>query len=113
MKVTGIKAIKIPKASPLRRIKNFYSSGLLRLKTLVKDVFEKRESKYIIFDGKKMKERDLPNYVTGPSDLKGVTWGTIKFYPEDEAIMNKMDSYRERMDYGSKLIKENKFYYDK
>ncbi len=108
MKVTGIKAVKIPKSSPLRRIKNFYSSGLLRLKTLVKDVFEKRESKYIIFDGKKMKERDLPNYVTGPSDLKGVTWGTIKYFPEDVEKMKCMN-VDERIRYKQKLIKENKY----
>ena len=109
MKVTGIKAIKTPKLSPLRRIKNFYSSGLLRLKTLVKDVFEKRESKYIIFDGKKIKRRDLPSYVGVASDYDGLVWSKIKFYPEDEAIMNKMDSYRERMDYGSKLIRAGKY----
>ena len=55
MKVTGIKAIKSPKVSLVKRIKRFYTSGSLKLKTLVKDVFEKKESKYIIYDGKKIK----------------------------------------------------------
>ena len=112
MKVTGIKAIKTPKSSPLRRIKNFYSSGLLRLKTLVKDVFEKRESKYIIFDGKKMKRRDLPSYVGVASDYDGVISRHINLYAEDLKLMKKM-SLVERRAYRRKLIKENKFYYDK
>ena len=94
--------------SIVKRIKNMFHNCGLKLKTLTKDVFERKE-KYIIFDGKKMRERDLPNFVTGPSDIEGITWSKIKFYPEDEAIMAKMKTAREQIEYASKLIKARKF----
>ena len=94
--------------SIVKRIKSmFYNCGL-KLKTLTKDVFERKE-KYIIFDGKKMRERDLPNFVTGPSDIEGITWSEIKFYPEDEAILKTMKDAGERIEYQCKLIDEGKF----
>ena len=95
--------------SIVKRIKNMFHNCGLKLKTLTKDVFERKE-KYIIFDGKKMRERDLPNYVTGSSDIDGgIIWGEIKFYPEDEAIMAKIKDIKKRMEYGNKLIDEGKF----
>ncbi len=94
--------------SIVKRIKNMFHNCGLKLKTLTKDVFERKE-KYIIFDGKKMRERDLPNFVTGPSDIEGITCSKIKFYPEDEAIMAKMKTAREQIEYASKLIKARKF----
>ena len=105
-----ISPVKNASAIPIiNRIKNMFINCKLKLKTLTKDVFERKE-KYIIFDGKKMRERDLPNFVTGPSDIDGgITWGEIKFYPEDEAIMSKIKDIRKRMEYGSKLIDEGKF----
>ena len=94
----------------VKRLKNMFSKYKLKLKTLTKDVFEKRNNKYIEFERKKMRERDLPNYVTGPSDINGgITWGEIKFYPEDEAIMSKIEDIQKRMEYGRKLIKEGKY----
>ena len=56
-----------------------------------------------------MRERDLPNFVTGPSDIEGITWSEIKFYPEDEAILKTMKDVRERIEYQSKLIDEGKY----
>ncbi len=94
--------------SIVKRIKNMFHNCGLKLKTLTKDVFERKE-KYIIFDGKKMRERDLPNFVTGPSDIEEITCREIKFYPEDEAIMAKMKTAREQIEYASKLIDEGKF----
>ena len=94
--------------SIVKRIKNMFHNCGLKLKTLTKDVFERKE-KYIIFDGKKMRERDLPNFVTGPSDIEGITWSEIKYYPEDEAILKTMKTARERIEYKCKLIDEGKF----
>ena len=94
--------------SAVKHIKNMFHNCGLKLKTLTKDVFERKE-KYIIFDGKKMRERDLPNFVTGPSDIEGITWSKIKFYPEDEAILKTMKTARERIEYKCKLIDEGKF----
>ena len=107
MKISSIK--NASNISIVKRIKNMFVNCTLKLKTLTKDVFERKE-KYIIFDGKKIRERDLPNFVTGPSDIDGgITWGEIKFYPEDEAILKTMKDARERIEYKSKLIKAGKF----
>ena len=94
--------------SIVKHLKNLFSNCKLKLKTLTKDVFE-RKNKYIIFDGKKIRERDLPNCVTGPSDIEGVTWSEIKFYPEDEAILKTMKDARERIEYMKKLKKAGKY----
>ena len=106
----NIPPITNQKLTFVKRLKNMFSKYKLKLKTLTKDVFEKRNNKYIVFDGKKMRERDLPNYVTGPSDINGgITSSRVKFYPEDEAIMSKMKTAREQIEYGSKLIKEGRY----
>ena len=106
MKISPIK--NASNISIVKRLKNLFSNCKLKLKTLTKDVFE-RKNKYIIFDGKKIRERDLPNCVTGPSDIEGVTCSKIKFYPEDEAILKTMEDARERIEYKCKLIDQGKY----
>ena len=106
MKISPLK--NTSNVSIVKRIKNMFSNYRLKLKTLTKDVFENR-NKYIVFDGKKIRERDLPNCVTGPSDIEGVTWSEIKFYPEDEAVMAKMKTAREQIEYKKKLLKSGKY----
>ena len=106
MKISPLK--NTSNVSIVKRIKNMFSNCRLKLKTLTKDVFENR-NKYIVFDGKKIRERDLPNCVTGPSDIEGVTWSKIKFYPEDEAVMAKMKTAREQIEYTKKLKKEGRY----
>ena len=106
MKISPIK--NTSNISIVKRIKNMFSNCTLKLKTLTKDVFERR-NKYIIFDGKKMRERDLPNFVTGPSDIEGITYSKVKFYPEDEAILKTMKDVRERIEYMKKLKKAGKY----
>ena len=106
MKISPIK--NASNISIVKRIKNMFSNCTLKLKTLTKDVFERR-NKYIIFDGKKMRERDLPNFVTGPSDIEGITYSKVKFYPEDEAVMAKMKTAREQIEYKKKLLKAGKY----
>ena len=86
-----------------------FSNCSLKLKTLTKDVFEKRKRKYVVIDGKKHRTRDLPNSAGRPSDYENITWSKIKFYPEDEAILKTMKDARERIEYKSKLIKAGKF----
>ena len=106
MKISPIKnASNIP---IIRRIKNMFVNCKLKIQTLTKDVFE-RKDKYIIFDGKKMRERDLPNFVTGPSDIEEITCREVKFYPEDEAIMAKMKTAREQIEYTKKLKKAGRY----
>ena len=95
--------------SIVNRIKNMFSNCRLKLKTLTKDVFERQKRKYVIIDGKKYRTRDLSNCEGKPNDYYGVVAEEIKFYPEDEAIMAKMKTAREQIEYASKLIDEGKY----
>ena len=109
MKVSSITNTVKTKIPVMKRIKNFFSNSKLKLRTLIADVYECHKTNYIIVDGKKVRERDIPNFIGRPSDVEGMTWGEIKFYPEDEAIMAKIKDIKKRMVYGNKLIDEGKF----
>ena len=74
-----------------------------------KDIFVPRKKVYVNVGGKMIDERDLPNSVSGPSDVKGgIKWGDIIYEPEDIEKMKKM-SYDERVNYRSKLIEEGRY----
>ena len=75
---------------------------------LAKDIFVPRKKVYVIIDGKKIDERDLPNSVSGPSDWAGMKWERPHFSAEDKAKMEKMTP-SERQEYREKLIKEGKY----
>ena len=114
MQIDSIKPTQLPL---IRRIKQSFTRNFCSLKTLVKDVFERTpdESKYFVLNGRKIRDkgflggpRELPNSVTGPSDLAGISWGRIVFYPEDIEKMKNMTS-RERIEFKKKLIEENRF----
>ena len=105
----NISPITNQKLTFVKRLKNMFSKYKLKLKTLTKDVFEKQNKKYTIIDGKKVRNRDLPNYAGVAEDYINAKWGEIKFYPEDEAIMSKIEDIQKRMEYGRKLIKEGKY----
>ena len=94
--------------SIITRVKHHLANKFSKLKTLAKDVFEREEQQYLIINGKKIKEKDLPNSVTGPSDLKGITWNRIEYYPEDIEKMKTMTD-RECIEYKGKLIEQNKY----
>ena len=96
--------------SIITRVKHHLADKLGKLKTLAKDVFEREEQQYLIINGKKIKEKDIPNSVTGPSDLKGIKWGEIEYYPEDLEKMKKMKTARERINYKKQLIEQRHFY---
>ena len=107
MKISPLK--NASNLSIVKRIKNMFSNCRLKLKTLTKDVFEKQKRKYVIIDGKKYRARDLSNCEAKPNDYYGVVATKVKFYPEDEAVMAKMKTAREQIEYASKLIKAGKF----
>ena len=108
MKITQVTNTVNKKLPVMKRIKQFFANSKLKLKTLTKDVFENR-NKYIVFDGKKIRERDLPNCVGRPNDYKNLVWKKVKFYPEDEAVMAKMKTAREQIEYKKKLLKSGKY----
>ena len=105
----NIPPITNQKLTFVKRLKNMFSKYKLKLKTLTKDVFEKQNKKYTIIDGKKVRNRDLPNYAGVAEDYIGIVAKRVKFYPEDEAIMSKMKTAREQIEYGSKLVKEGRY----
>ena len=109
MKVPSITNTVKTKTPVMKRIKNFFSNSKLKLRTLIADVYECHKTNYIIVDGKKVRERDIPNFIGRPNDYIGVVATKVKFYPEDEAIMAKMKTAREQIEYASKLIKARKF----
>ena len=93
------------------KVKKYFFTGKLKLKTLFKDVFEKSKSEV----GTKMMEeypypRKYPNSFSTPDEAfsKGGDGGKVKFYPEDIEKMKNM-SVTERLQYGEKLIKEEKY----
>ena len=107
MKISSIK--NASNVSFVKRLKNMFSNCKLKLKTLTKDVFERQKNKYIIVDGKKYRARDWPNCAGRPNDYIGVVAKEIKFYPEDEAIMAKMKTAREQIEYTKKLKKAGRY----
>ena len=109
MKVPSITNTVKTKIPVMKRIKNFFSNSKLKLRTLIADVYECHKTNYIIVDGKKVRERDIPNFIGRPNDYIGVVAKEIKFYSEDEAILKTMKDAGERIEYQSKLIKARKF----
>ena len=103
---------KIPTQGNLKRsIKQKFQKFGLAFSALgyaVKDFFAPRKKVYVIIDGKKIDERDLPNSVSGPSDWAGMKWGKIVFSPEDEEKLKDMP-YKDYVKYYDKLIKEGKY----
>ena len=103
--------------SIITRVKHHLANKFGKLKTLAKDVFERTpdESKYFVLNGKKIRDkgflggpRELPNSVTGPSDLKGIKWGEIEYYPEDIEKMKKMN-IDEILLYKKELIEKHQY----
>ena len=102
-------ALYAGKLSSAKRIKQFFANSKLKLKTLAADIYETHKTEYVIIDGKKIRERDLPNCVGRPNDYKNLVWKKVKFYPEDEAVMAKMKTAREQIEYKKKLLKSGKY----
>lgn len=103
--------------SIITRVKHHLANKFSKLKTLAKDVFERTpdESKYFVLNGKKIRDkgflggpRELPNSVTGPSDIKGFKWGKLIFSLEDEKKLQQMKGC-EGIEYVKKLISEGKY----
>ena len=112
-----IDSIKTTENRFIKKVKQAFSNRFSRLKALAKDVFERTpdESKYFVLNGKKIRDkgflggpRELPNSVTGPSDLKGITIKKVVLSDKDMQIMSKM-SYEEKIAYRSKLLDEGKY----
>ena len=67
-----------------------------------------RPETYVEIGGKRYLERSLPNSVGRPIDAYSVTGYKVKFYPEDEKIMDNM-SPRDAINYGKQLLKDGKY----
>lgn len=96
----------------LVKIRMYFFAGKIKLKTLMKDVFEKSnpgaETK---MTEKNLYPRELPNSVSAADEFfsKGGGEGKIHFYPEDVEKMKSMTT-SERLLYGEKLIDEGRYF---
>ena len=109
MKINTMQPTVQTKQPIIKRVKNAFTKRMDKLKELVSDVFEKeKRPHYIIINGKKIDERDLPNCVSGPSDWVGCTGGRVIFSKEDQDIIDKL-SPEDAIKYMGKLISEKKY----
>ena len=93
------------------KVKTYIFTGKLKLKSLIKDVFEKSKSGVEPSMSEKYPyPRKLPNSFSAPDEVfsKGGGSGKVKFYPEDIEKMKNM-SITERLQYGEQLLKEGKY----
>ena len=98
-----------PMLKQMKRNLRIVGAVLSGIGWVAKDMFVPRKKVYVNVGGKMIDERDLPNSVSGPSDVKGgIKWGDIIFSPEDEAKLKDM-KYDDYVKYSSKLIEEGKY----
>lgn len=109
MKINTIQPTVQIKQPIIKRIKRALVKPFTHLKELVCDVFEKEKRlHYIIINGKKVDERDLPNCVSDSGDCVGVTWSRVDFYPEDLEKMKNM-TVEERIKFKRKLLEQKRY----
>lgn len=102
---------KTPYTPSFLKFKDMFLRGKLKLKSLIKDVFEKSKSGVEPSMSEKYPyPRKLPNSFSAPDEVfsKGGGSGKVKFYPEDIEKMKNM-SITERLQYGEQLLKEGKY----
>ena len=101
---------KTPYTPSFLKFKDMFLRGKLKLKSLIKDVFEK--SKPVVEPSMSEKypyPRKLPNSFSAPDEVFSKGGGSeISFYPEDIEKMKNM-SITERLQYGEQLLKEGKY----
>ena len=107
MKLQSVQNIQQPKNAICTKVRNVLTKYKLKLKTLAYDIFERHGYYKDKKDGKWKRERDLPSFVTSPSDAKDLIFGKYIFSQEDKKIMENMTP-GEQIRYISKLIDENR-----
>ena len=109
MKVNQIQPTAQIKQPIIKRIKKALIKPFANLKSLVSDVFEREKvPRYIVIDGKKIDERDLPNCVSSQSDWAGVKVQKIVLASEDVERLEKLP-YEEKIKARWELIKAGKY----
>lgn len=71
--------------------KQFFSTGRMKIKTLLSDVFEKSSNNKEVTK-KVYISRGLPNSVGAEDEVYNATFGRFEFYPEDIEKMSTMSS---------------------
>ncbi len=95
------------------KVKKYFNVGSLKLRTLLKDVFEKSETNVKkqgnYMNAKSEKNIRYPNSFSAPDEVFSTGGGSeISFYPEDLKKMEKMN-IDEVLEYKEKLINEKKY----
>ena len=110
MKISPIRpTIKQNVMQKMKSKMGYVGMALYALNYVIHDTYMRiKEPYYMIVDGKKVHERDLPNYVSRHDEWTNAKWGKIIFSPEDEEKLKHMD-FKEYQNYCSKLIDEGKY----
>lgn len=109
-KVVNIKILNTDNVNctTIKNLKNKLLGRTIRLKTLLKDVFQKEKSNEI---KKQYISRGLPNSVGSEKDIYGGKSGKVVYFAEDIKKMAVM-SEQEVKEYKQKLIIEGKYKID-
>lgn len=110
MKISPIRpTIKQNVMQKMKSKMGYVGMALYALNYVIHDTYMRiKEPYYMIVDGKKVHERDLPNYVSRHDEWTNAKWGKIIFSPEDEEKMKYM-TMDEKGNYMSTLIRQNKY----
>ncbi len=87
------------------KIKDIFLKGKLKLKTLMKDVFEKSSN-----TGERYVSRDLPNSVGSENEVYNTKGRIISFFEADIEKMRTMNK-EEAAVYRKQLVIDGKYFY--
>ena len=111
MKIDSVQPNISYKGSVLKNIKHKCALVVIAFSAfgyVAKDVFVPRKKVYVNFDGKLIDERDLPSFVSGPSDCKDVKFRRIKLYDSDIKAMQNM-TYAEKIKRHAELVDSGRY----
>ena len=96
---------KTPYTPSFLKFKDMFLRGKLKLKSLMKDVFEKSSA-----TGEKYISRDLPNSVGSENEVYNSKGKVISFFKIDIEKMSKMNQ-EEAAAYRQQLVIDGKYFY--
>ena len=127
MKITPKQNIQQSRVKIVDKIRTMFSNGKVKLRTLLRDVFEKETSKKLskeeiekydeylkevlpkdVFDPN-VKREYTPPWTTTDADLKGISWGRIEFFTEDKKKLDAIETFEERCEFRKSLIRAKRY----
>ena len=111
MKINQVDTKKNTNFRIFNKMNIVFLEGKVKIKTLLKDVFEKNSKgkDSIMKNDKKIASRFLPNSITGEEEVYNGRGGVIRYFQEDIEKMKTMTA-EEIIKFKRQLRKENKYY---